>query len=63
MWWDKRWTWNNDYINPTVQSSILFDALPVVRCHLFIENGKIRFLKDCSHELAGQTVSLEPPCF
>lgn len=28
------------------------------RCHSFVEDGKIRFLDDCSHELAGQTVEL-----
>jgi hypothetical protein len=27
-------------------------------CHSFVENGKIRFLNDCTHELAGQTVEL-----
>lgn len=28
------------------------------RCHSFVEDGNIRFLSDCSHELAGQTVAL-----
>ncbi len=28
------------------------------RCHSFIRNGKIQFLSDCSHSLAGQTVDL-----
>ena len=27
-------------------------------CHSFITDGKIQFLNDCSHELAGQTVDL-----
>jgi hypothetical protein len=27
-------------------------------CHSFVENGKIRFLDDCTHKLAGQTVEL-----
>ena len=27
-------------------------------CHSFIENGHIRFLADCTHKLAGQTVEL-----
>jgi len=27
-------------------------------CHSFVENGQIRFLDDCSHALAGQTVDL-----
>jgi len=28
------------------------------RCHSFVTDGKIQFLDDCSHELAGQTVDL-----
>lgn len=31
-----------------------------VRCHSFVEDGSIRFLEDCSHALAGQTVPLGP---
>ena len=30
------------------------------RCHSFIRDGQIQFLSDCSHALAGQTVSLPP---
>jgi hypothetical protein len=29
-------------------------------CHLFIEKGQIRFLGDCEHALAGQTVPMVP---
>jgi Family of unknown function (DUF6527) len=28
------------------------------RCHSFITDGRIQFLNDCTHELAGQTVEL-----
>jgi hypothetical protein len=27
-------------------------------CHSFVEDGKIRFLNDCTHAMAGQTVDL-----
>lgn len=27
-------------------------------CHSFVVDGKIQFLSDCTHELAGQTVEL-----
>jgi hypothetical protein len=27
-------------------------------CHSFVRAGKIQFLSDCSHELAGQTVEM-----
>lgn len=30
-----------------------------VRCHLFVRNGMIEFLSDCTHKLAGKTVKLE----
>jgi hypothetical protein len=28
------------------------------RCHTFVRNGRIEFLGDCTHALAGQTVDL-----
>lgn len=28
------------------------------RCHSFVRDGKIEFLSDCTHALAGQTVEL-----
>lgn len=37
------------------------DPEPAFRCkvcHSFVTDGKIRFLGDCTHELAGQTVEL-----
>lgn len=29
------------------------------RCHLFIKNGMIEYLSDCTHKLAGQTIPME----
>lgn len=29
-----------------------------MRCHSFVTDGRIRFLSDCTHALAGQTVDL-----
>lgn len=29
-------------------------------CHSFVTDGRIEFLTDCTHELAGQTVDLPP---
>lgn len=29
-------------------------------CHSFVTDGRIQFLGDCTHELAGQTVDLPP---
>lgn len=28
-------------------------------CHSFITDGKIQYLSDCTHELAGQTIELQ----
>jgi len=48
-----------DTDTPTVSPSILVNQHDVKRrCHSFIRNGKIEFLVDCYHELAGQTVDL-----
>lgn len=35
----------------------LLPARPL-RCHSFVTNGRIQFLPDCNHALAGQTVDL-----
>jgi hypothetical protein len=63
MWFElKRWTWNGDKEKPTVSPSILFrsgDATGATCCHLFLTDGNLRFLTDCTHSLAGQTVPLE----
>ena len=32
--------------------------LPDTTCHSFVTDGRIQFLGDCTHALAGQTVSL-----
>lgn len=63
------WTFNGDYERPTVRASVLacvyrknpdsgnYD-IEYSRCHSFVTDGKIEFLNDCTHELAGQTVEL-----
>lgn len=63
------WTFNGDYENPTIRASVLtrgyrknqntgLHDIEVDRCHSFITDGKIEFLSDCHHNLAGQTVEL-----
>lgn len=34
-----------------------FDSTPTI-CHSFVTDGRIQFLNDCTHELAGQTVDI-----
>jgi len=51
------WTFSGDMENPTFSPSLLYpDKTP--RCHLFLRGGKLEFLSDCGHALAGQTVDL-----
>lgn len=35
-----------------------FDKQPKHVCHSFVTDGKIQFLSDCTHDLAGQTVDM-----
>jgi len=60
---DERWTFNGDLVKPTIRASILVrghENGEDYRCHSFVTDGKIKFLNDCTHKLAGQTVPLEP---
>ena len=63
------WGFNNNFEKPTITPSILFVVRtknPITyewdiekkRCHSFITDGKIQFLSDCTHKLAGQTIEL-----
>lgn len=58
-----RWGWNGDADKPTFTPSILvrYPWGPEQKecvCHSFVTNGKIQFLSDCTHDLAGQTVDI-----
>lgn len=66
-----RWGWNGDVERPTFTPSVLVrtgravDPLfvpeegdPPEVCHTFVTDGRIQFLGDCTHALAGQTVDL-----
>ena len=55
------WTWNGDTELPTLRPSILTkgaDASGDHVCHSWVNEGKVKFLNDCTHELAGQTLDL-----
>lgn len=57
------WHWNGSLETPTIKPSVLvtsFKGEKSYRCHCFVEAGRIRFLSDCTHALAGQTVAMEP---
>ena len=63
--------WNGDVEKPTFTPSVMvtWPANPAAsdefkewrterRCHTFITDGRVQFLADCTHELAGQTLDL-----
>lgn len=57
------WSWNGDTENPTLKPSILTRAdygeeHRIEVCHSFVNDGKVQFLSDCTHEFAGQTIDL-----
>lgn len=58
----KGWAWDGNVEAPTFNPSIKVTggSVPGYCCHSFVEAGRIRFLSDCTHNLAGQTVPLEP---
>lgn len=62
-----RWGWNESIEAPTFTPSVLVrydgsdagtDGAPPAVCHSFVTDGRIQFLGDCTHALAGQTVDL-----
>jgi hypothetical protein len=48
------WTWNGNKDQPTFTPSFHLRGI----CHYFIQDGKIDYLNDSTHFLAGQTVEL-----
>lgn len=60
---DGRWTFNGDAVKPTIGGSIHVHAVEGIgrpNCHSFVADGRIQFLSDSTHALAGQTVDLPP---
>jgi len=59
------WTWNGSVDSPTVKPSILTRGgsdesgeYTEHVCHSFVNDGRVQFLSDCTHEFAGQTLDL-----
>jgi Family of unknown function (DUF6527) len=56
------WSWNGDVDKPTLKPSLVqWHTVngKEERCHVWITDGRVQFLSDCTHELRGQTVDLE----
>lgn len=53
------WRFSGTIENPTFSPSLLINQHhPASRCHLYLEDGHLRFLGDCFHALAGKKVPL-----
>jgi hypothetical protein len=55
------WIWNGSLDRPTISPSIRVSRPwhPTNKiCHSFVREGRIEFLGDCMHALAGKTVDL-----
>lgn len=49
------WSFNGDFENPTFRPSMRNVATGE---HFFATDGKIQYLSDCRHEMAGKTVDM-----
>lgn len=56
---DAGWSFDGDLVEPTISPSILSQGQ--TRCHSFVRKGRIEYLLDSEHALAGQTVRMIPP--
>lgn len=57
------WSFDGNIDRPTISPSInawreYGGDRKTQRCHSFVRDGRIQFLTDCTHALAGQTVDL-----
>ena len=65
---DNRWAYNNNPDSPTFSPSMNIRTGPfppgtkregqIDICHSFVREGKIEYLSDCTHSMAGKTVDL-----
>ena len=54
-------TWIIKHDESTITPSVLTRGRTEngeTRCHLFVTKGKIQYLQDCTHELAGKTIDM-----
>jgi hypothetical protein len=53
------WAWNGNYEKPTLTPSIrVMNGAGRTLCHAWVKDGKVEYLDDCAHALAGTTVDL-----
>jgi hypothetical protein len=58
------WSFDGNVGSPTLVPSLKLtytitgETAPTFVCHSFVRNGRIEYLGDCTHAMAGQTVDL-----
>lgn len=55
----KNWSWNGSTESPKVMPSIATDFGNGIKCHVWLDNGAVQHLSDCTCGLAGTTQELE----
>ena len=57
---DARWTFNGDLKRPSFQPPLVVngDGKNGPRCHSVVTDGKIQYMPDCGHALAGKTADV-----
>lgn len=57
-----KWSFNGDMVKPTFSPSLVNyidnEGYPKYRCHLFVKDGMIQYLNDCTHKYAGKTIPM-----
>ena len=53
------WEFDGNMEAPTFSPSLLIKHGDGIVCHSFVRAGRIQYLDDCTHALAGQTVEME----
>jgi len=58
----QNWSWNGDVEKPTLKPSIktteYLDGEYVV-CHSFVNDGIVKFLSDCTHDMVNREIPLK----
>jgi hypothetical protein len=52
-----QWSFNGNMEKPTFSPSLNINA--TYKCHSFITDGKIQYLNDCTHSMAGLTLEMD----
>ena len=55
----RNWSWNGDCEKPTLKPSIATNFGGGLKCHVWLNDGRVQHLSDCTCGLAGQVQDLD----